>query len=76
MTEMVKVVVKEDFASKAYILDVPNTEKKFRCEDCGYYYQDWCGAPDPDEAYPRCHYSGPEAWAPCNQEEAGHESWR
>ena len=35
-----------------------------KCSDnCGYWWQ------DENESYPSCHYEGPNAWAPCAQEE-------
>lgn len=39
-----------------------------RCEMCGYYWWDMDedGAPI-GNAY--CHYDGPDAWAPCEQDD-------
>ena len=34
-----------------------------KCTECGYYWQ------EEGERYPGCHYVGPDAWAPCEQEE-------
>lgn len=35
-----------------------------RCSDnCGYYWK------EEDEAFARCHFEGPEGWAPCEQED-------
>ena len=34
-----------------------------RCEQCGYWWQ------DEDEERPSCHYEGPDAWAPCEQDD-------
>lgn len=34
-----------------------------KCKDCPYWWQ------EDGENYPRCQYEGPDAWAPCNQEE-------
>lgn len=35
-----------------------------RCVDnCGYFWK------DEDEAFPRCHFEGPDGWAPCEYEE-------
>ena len=34
-----------------------------KCTDCGYWWKEDC------EKYPRCHFDGPEGWAPCEQEE-------
>jgi len=34
-----------------------------KCSDCGYWWQ------DRGEEYPSCHYEGPDAWAPCEQDE-------
>jgi hypothetical protein len=33
------------------------------CATCGYLWQDI------NDKYPRCHYEGPDAWAPCAQDE-------
>lgn len=33
------------------------------CKNCGYYWQ------EDGEEHPFCHYTGIEAWAPCNQDE-------
>lgn len=33
------------------------------CKDCGYFWKEDC------EDYAGCHYEGPEAWAPCEQED-------
>lgn len=33
------------------------------CKDCPYWWKEEC------ENYARCHYEGPENWAPCEQEE-------
>lgn len=33
------------------------------CETCGYHWQ------EEGERYPRCHFDGPEGWAPCEAEE-------
>ena len=33
------------------------------CKECGYNWREAC------ERYPRCHYDGPDEWAPCAQEE-------
>ena len=38
-----------------------------RCEMCGYYYADFDGGMDVSLNY--CHYEGPDAWAPCEQDE-------
>lgn len=39
-----------------------------RCEMCGYY---WYDTDDDGESYGRayCHYEGPLAWAPCEQDD-------
>ena len=38
-----------------------------RCEMCGYFWkEEW-------EDYAECHYEGPEAWAPCMQDEEKEE---
>ena len=34
-----------------------------RCKDCPYHWR------EKDEEFPRCHFVGPEGWAPCEQEE-------
>lgn len=34
-----------------------------KCSNCAYYWQ------DRGEEYPSCHYEGPDAWAPCEQDE-------
>ena len=34
-----------------------------RCEMCGYHWK------EEGEKYPRCHFDGPEGWAPCEAEE-------
>lgn len=34
------------------------------CADgCGYYWKDF------GEDYPRCHFEGPDGWAPCEQDD-------
>lgn len=33
------------------------------CENCPYHYA------AEDERFPRCHFEGPEGWAPCEWEE-------
>lgn len=33
------------------------------CETCGYHWK------EEGERYPRCHFEGPEGWAPCEAEE-------
>ena len=33
-----------------------------KCKECGYWWQEEC------ETYPRCHFEGPDDWAPCAQE--------
>ena len=33
------------------------------CTECGYYYK------AEEDEHPRCHFEGPEGWAPCEQEE-------
>lgn len=33
------------------------------CENCGYHWK------EEDERYPRCHFDGPEGWAPCEAED-------
>ncbi len=37
------------------------------CFGCGYCWR------EPDEEYERCHYDGPEAWAPCEQDDYRYE---
>ena len=37
------------------------------CKDCGYHYREDC------EDYARCHFEGPDGWAPCEQEEPIYE---
>ena len=34
-----------------------------KCADCGYHWQ------EEGEEYPRCHFEGPEGWAPCEAED-------
>ena len=34
-----------------------------KCIDCAYCWQ------ERGEKYPRCHYCGPDGWAPCECEE-------
>lgn len=34
-----------------------------KCTECGYHYK------TEKDAYPCCHFDGPEGWAPCEQEE-------
>ena len=38
-----------------------------RCKDCPYFWKEDC------ERYARCHYEGPDGWAPCEQEEVTRE---
>lgn len=33
------------------------------CKECGYHWR------EEGERYPRCHYEGPDEYAPCAQEE-------
>lgn len=37
------------------------------CKDCGYHYR------EDGERYARCHFEGPDGWAPCEQEEPIYE---
>lgn len=37
------------------------------CENCPYHYA------VEDERFPRCHFEGPEGWAPCEWEEEEEE---
>lgn len=37
------------------------------CENCPYHYR------AEDERFPRCHFEGPEGWAPCEWEEEEEE---
>lgn len=38
-----------------------------KCENCGYWWkEDW-------EDHYGCHYSGPESWAPCEQDDSYYE---
>ena len=37
------------------------------CKNCGYHYI------ADGEAYARCHFDGPDGWAPCVQEELIYE---
>ena len=32
-------------------------------DNCGYYWK------EEDDAFPRCHFEGPDGWAPCEQED-------
>ena len=34
-----------------------------KCKECAYWWKEKC------EAYPRCHFEGPDDWAPCNYED-------
>lgn len=34
-----------------------------KCKECGYWRKEEC------ETYPRCHFEGPDDWAPCAQED-------
>lgn len=38
-----------------------------KCTECGYHYK------TEKDAYPCCHFEGPEGWAPCEQEEEDEE---
>ncbi len=38
-----------------------------RCTDCGYCWK------EQNEDYARCHFEGPDGWAPCEQEESEEE---
>lgn len=40
-----------------------------KCTECGYYWK------KEDEKYPRCHFEGPEGWAPCEAEELDSDEW-
>lgn len=37
------------------------------CKNCPYWWKEEC------ESYARCHFEGPEGWAPCEQEEPDDE---
>ena len=37
------------------------------CKDCPYCWK------AEDEEYARCHFEGPDGWAPCEQEESDYE---
>lgn len=40
-----------------------------KCSDnCGYYWK------EEDEKFARCHFEGPDGWAPCEQEDNDYES--
>lgn len=39
-----------------------------RCEMCGYYWAD-CSEDGRTIGNAYCHYEGPDAWAPCEQDE-------
>ena len=38
-------------------------EINMKCTECGYHWK------EEDEAFARCHFVGPDGWAPCEQEE-------
>lgn len=42
-----------------------------KCVDCAYYWK------DEKEDYARCHFEGPDGWAPCEQDDDIDEpDWR